>query len=218
MSAGHINLDILLDRIQEDAIASTTDAVSEIRKRYPALSESEALEIHALVRGAMVHDQDRASLVVTAPPTFAMKTRTTKIAVQEMLAGAKSSILLTGYSLSGYFGDLADCIISKSQSGVFVKFFVNDIDSQTGFDKLLRYKGRFLKIYDYKNAEDKMAALHAKVISVDQRETLITSANLSYHGQEGNIELGTRIESKEIAKQVEDVFTLLLFAKVFHEV
>ena len=180
MSAGHINLDILLDRIQEDAIASTTDAVSEIRKRYPALSESEALEIHALVRGAMVHDQDRASLVVTAPPTFAMKTRTTKIAVQ--------------------------------------KFFVNDIDSQTGFDKLLRYKGRFLKIYDYKNAEDKMAALHAKVISVDQRETLITSANLSYHGQEGNIEVGTRIESKEIAKQVEDVFTHLLCTKVFHEV
>ena len=27
-----------------------------------------------------------------------------------------------------------------------------------------------------------MAALHAKVISVDQQQTLITSANLSYHG------------------------------------
>ena len=63
-----------------------------------------------------------------------------------------------------------------------------------------------------------MSALHAKVISVDQEETLITSANLSYHGQEGNIELGTHIVSKDIAKQVENVFTQLLFAKVFEEV
>ena len=30
-----------------------------------------------------------------------------------------------------------------------------------------------------------MAALHAKVISVDKKDNLITSANLSYHGQEG---------------------------------
>lgn len=211
-------MDILLDQIQEDAIASTAEAVQEIRKRYPSLSEKEALEIHALVRGAMVHDQDKVNLVVTAPPSFAMRTRTTKIAVQEMLTGAQSSILLTGYSLSGYFSDLVDCIISKSQSGVSVKFFVNDIESLTGFDKLLRYKCKYLKIYDYRNSEDKMAALHAKVISVDQKETLITSANLSYHGQEGNIELGTRIVSQEIAKQVEDVFTHLLFSKKFREV
>ena len=60
-----------------------------------------------------------------------------------------------------------------------------------------------------------MAALHAKVISVDQEKTLITSANLSYHGQEGNIELGAVIHSKEVAKQVEDLFTKLVFKKVF---
>ena len=66
--------------------------------------------------------------------------------------------------------------------------------------------------------EDAMAALHAKVISIDKKETLITSANLSYHGQEGNIELGTHIVSKNIAQQVDDVFTKLLFEKVFVEV
>lgn len=63
-----------------------------------------------------------------------------------------------------------------------------------------------------------MAALHAKVISVDQEQTLITSANLSYHGQQGNIEIGTLIESKRIAKQVEDVFKKMVFSKVFNEV
>ncbi len=123
-----------------------------------------------------------------------------------------------GYSLSSYFSELVDTIIQKSQRGVFVKFFVNDIDKQQEFEKVLRYKGRFLKVYNYRQDDDKMAALHAKVISVDQKQTLITSANLSYHGQQGNIEIGTLVESKQIAKQIEDIFTKLLFSKLFEEV
>ena len=113
---------------------------------------------------------------------------------------------------------MVDCIIQKSQKGVLVKFFVNQIENQTHFDKLCRYKGKFLKIYNYPPSADKMSALHAKVVCADQEKTLITSANLSYHGQEGNIELGTLIESRKTAKQVEELFTKLLFNKVFTEV
>ena len=75
-----------------------------------------------------------------------------------------------------------------------------------------------MKVYNYHQEDDKMSALHAKVISVDQKQTLITSANLSYHGQQGNIELGTLIESRQIARQIEDMFTKLVFSKVFDEV
>jgi len=125
------------------------------------------------------------------------------------------SLIIT---LSAYFSELVDTIIQKSQQGIFVKFFVNDIDKQQGFDKLLRYKGRFLKIYNYRQEDDNMAALHAKVISIDQKQTLITSANLSYHGQQGNIELGTLIDSKSLAKQIDDIFTKMIFSKVFTEV
>ena len=96
-------------------------------------------------------------------------------------------------------------------------FFVNDIESQNSFESLCRYKGKFLQIYNYPKQEDKISALHAKVITVAQMDTLITSANLSYHGQEGNIELGARIHSKELAKQVEDIFTLLVFKRMFIE-
>ena len=173
----------------------------------------------ASILGAMtMSDSDKVSLVVTAPPSFAIKARTTMNVVQSMINGADRNILITGYSLSSYFSELVDTIIQKSQRGVFVKFFVNDIDKQPSFDKILRYKGRFLKIYNYRQDDDKMAALHAKVISVDQQQTLITSANLSYHGQQGNIELGTLIESKQIAKQIDDIFTKLIFTKDFCEI
>lgn len=181
------------------------------------MSPSEAQEIHTLVTASLKMDYDKSSLVVTAPPSFAISSRVTKVVVDSMLNGAQQSILITGYSLSDYFSDLIDCIVRKSQQGVFVKFYVNDIESQQCFDRLCSYKGKFLKIYNYPKRADSMSALHAKVISVDQKETLITSANLSYHGQEGNIELGTHIISQSIARQVEELFTKLLFQKVFIE-
>lgn len=218
MSTGSMSLDILLGQIQEDALSNSNNAIAAIRRRFPLLSEKEAVEIHTLISAASASTSDSTSLVVTAPPSFAIKSKVTKVVVKEMLESADSSVLITGYSLSDYFNDLVDCIIQKSQKGVFVKFFVNNIDSQKNFDKLCRYKGKFLKIYNYPKRDDAMSALHAKVISVDKKQTLITSANLSYHGQEGNIELGTHIVSQDIAKQVEDVFTKLLFSKVFEEV
>lgn len=218
MSTGYMNLDILLDQILSDAMVGTNEAIREIQKRYPSLSEQEATEIFSMISSAAEHSDDGAELIITAPPSFVLKAKPTKIVVNSMLSNAKSSILITGYSLSDYFSDLIDCVIQKSQAGVFVKFFVNDIESQNSFDRLFRYKGRFLKIYNYPKQKDKMSALHAKVISVDQQDTLITSANLSYHGQEGNVELGAKIHSKDLARQVEDVFTRLVFSKLFNEV
>lgn len=219
MSGGSINKEILFNTVKSDMANGTANAVPMIKKGFPELSNPECAELVSLLETAITSgDADKVSLVVTAPPSFSINARTTMNVVQSMINGAERNILITGYSLSSYFSELVDTIIQKSQRGVFVKFFVNDLDKQPDFDKVLRYKGRFLKVYNYHQDEDKMAALHAKVISVDQRQTLITSANLSYHGQQGNIELGTLIESKQIARQIEDIFTKLTFSKVFREV
>ena len=225
MSTGNVILDILLNAIKDTAPdssdrQSTANApvVNLIKKRYPNLSPAEAEEIYLLVSSALMANQgDRSELVVTAPPSFSVKARSTVNTVSSMILRAQNSILITGYSLSGYFGDLVDCMIQKSKSGVLIKFFANGLEGQAEFEKLLKYRGRFLRIYNYQKPEDPMSSLHAKVICVDQSKTLITSANLSYHGQEGNIEMGTYIESATIARQVDEVFTKLLFSKVFLE-
>ena len=225
MSTGNVNLDILLNAIKDTSPdssdrQSTANApvVNLIKKRYPNLSPAEAEEIYLLVSSALMANQgDRSELVVTAPPSFSVKARSTVNTVSSMILRAQNSILITGYSLSGYFGDLVDCMIQKSKSGVMIKFFANGLEGQAEFEKLLKYRGRFLRIYNYQKPEDPMSSLHAKVICVDQSKTLITSANLSYHGQEGNIEMGTYIESATIARQVDEVFTKLLFSKVFLE-
>ena len=221
MSTGNLNLDILLGIIKENAASGTApsdETLCAIRKHFPTITAKEARDIYALVCDCQNVPRERAKLVITAPPSFSVKTQSTKNTVENLLSQAESSILITGYSLSDYFEDMVERIIQKSQQGVLVKFFVNDIDSQPRFEKLCRYKGRYLKIYNYKQKTDKMSALHAKVISTDKTYSLVTSANLSYHGQLGNIELGTLVESPSFAKQIEDVFTHLLFSKVFVEV
>ena len=220
MSTGNLNLDLFLSDLLDAFINDTTKAVDAIKRKYPSLSDKEALEICALIKASTNNSDagEAISLAVTAPPSFSIKAKSTKNTVDSLLNKAKKSILITGYSLSDYFDDLVDVIIKKSQTGVFVEFFVNNIELQKNVDKLSRYKGCFLRIYNYAPGTDVMSALHAKVISVDGKDTLITSANLSYHGQEGNIELGTLIQSSRIAKQVKDVFTQLVFKKVFVEV
>nr|WP_269322530.1 phospholipase D-like domain-containing protein [Lactobacillus delbrueckii] len=208
-----------MNTIRADAANGTDNAADILRRQYPELSADESDEISETIRAAMnTETADKVSLVVTAPPSFRIDAKPTMTVVRSMLEGAGRNILITGYSLSSYFSELTDTIIDKSQRGVFVKFFINNIEKQPDVDKFLRYKGRFLQIYDYSNEEDKMAALHAKVISVDMKQTLITSANLSYHGQQGNIELGALVESEHTAKQLDDVMTQLIFNKIFKQV
>ena len=218
MPGGNLNREILLNTVKSDMANGTSNAVSMIKRGFPELSDSQCFDLTAMITDAVkMKDTDKVSLVVTAPSSFSINARTTMNVVQSMISGAERNIMITGYSLSSYFSELIDTIVQKSQCGVFVKFFVNGIDKQPEFEKVLRYKGRFLKVYNYRQDEDKMAALHAKVISVDRKQTLITSANLSYHGQQGNIEIGTLVKSKQIAKEIEDVFTKLIFLKVFEE-
>lgn len=225
MSTGNVNLDILLNSIKNTTPIDSSgkfemhpENIELIKKRYPTLSQMEAEEICLLLSSALTTNQScRSELVVTAPPSFSLKARSTANTVSTMISGAEKSLLITGYSLSDYFGDLVDRMIQKSRTGVLIKFFANGLDGQPEFEKLLKNRSHFLRIYNYQHPSDRLSSLHAKVICVDESQTLITSANLSYHGQKGNIEMGTYIESPVVAQQVEDLFTKFLFSKIFVE-
>ena len=156
-----------------------------LSKEFSGLDERQYLSIIELIANAyLAGKQEKVSLVATVPPSFSLKTKRIQNVAKEMIRGTQKSVMLTGYSISGFIDNLMDELISKSQKGILVKIFIND-------------------------------ALHAKNLTVDGKKTLISSANLSYHGMSGNIELGTIIDSVKIAKQVEELFKDLLFSKVF---
>lgn len=159
--------------------------------------------------------EEKISLVATVPPAFSLKTKRIQNVVEDLIKNAKKSILLTGYSVSEFVSEMIDTLVEKSQKGVLIRIFFNDIKSQVSIEKILRYRSKFLQVYNYTNKEDKMAALHAKILMVDDVDILISSANLSYHGMAGNIEIGTQVCSEKIAKQINELFKQLLFSKVF---
>ena len=217
-------LDMLLDEVRPYAFSSNIediqfeDITPIVHRIFSSISDNDAEKIVKMLISVIKSEKkEKIDLTITAPITTGIKVRQNQIIVKELLASAEKSILITGYSMSEYFAELLDLIIQKSQRGTLCQIYLNQAEKHIYLDKLMRYKGRFLNVYDYQNSEDKMAALHAKVISVDGYRTLISSANLSYHGLEGNIELGTIIESERIAKQLTDAFKELRFKKIFVE-
>ena len=188
-------------------------------KEYPQLSEVQALSLIELVGNAVIEQQkEKVSLVATIPPSFSLKTKRIQNVTEELIKDARKSVLLTGYSISGFMSEMIDLLMEKSQKGVLVKIFFNDIKSQTSLEKIFRYRSKFLEIYDYTNDEDKMAALHAKMLVIDSEKMIISSANLSYHGMSGNIEIGTLIQSAKIGREIEDLFKNLVFQKIFKSI
>lgn len=188
--------------------------IEELRKHYINCSKEEITDIISLCMKMYSSKKiEHAELVLTSPDSFRVKVLRAKDTMRNMIEKTEKSLTITGYSISDYFAEMLDVIIKKSQQGVYV----NDIEKQKeALDRLMSYCSRFLQVYEYQKKEDhKMAALHAKLIVSDVKKSLVSSANLSYHGMQGNIEMGFLIESHDKAKQIEEVMKEMVRMKVF---
>ncbi len=198
--------------------SSFTNAIIELKKSFSDCSEKGIMDIlNICVQLYSAKQEEHIELVLTAPDSFRVKALRTKETLWKLIKDAEKSLTITGYAVSEYFSDVLDEIIWKSQQGVYIKLYINDMEKQkTTLERLLAYKSRFLQVYEYqKQEEDKMAALHAKIIVSDARRSLVSSANLSYHGLQGNVEMGFLIESPDKAKQIEQVLKEMVRMKVF---
>lgn len=198
--------------------ASFTKVIAELKEHFPNCRDEEITDIINLcMQLYSARKTERADLVLTAPDSFRVKALRTKETLQKLIESTEKSLTITGYSISDYFADMLDVIIRKSQQGVYVRLYVNDIEKQkSALDRLMVYKSRFLQVYEYqKQEDDKMAALHAKLFVSDAKKLIVSSANLSYHGMQGNVEMGFLIESPEKASQIEEVMKEMVRMKVF---
>lgn len=215
-----INADILADELLTELSASgdVSAVVRLVKKEFPSLSDSDAIKICQLVSSLTNRQSaDSLEIVTTTPVSFLARTRKTSPVIDELINGAEHTITLTGYSVSDHFEESLKLINRKSKQGVVVELFVNSYDKvQSVLSDIEHTSRRFLKVFEYSGkANDKMAALHAKTIIVDGERMLISSANLSFHGLEGNIEIGALITSKKKTMQVLEVFADLKRQRIF---
>lgn len=204
-----------------EADSVLVDAIAELRMQFPNCNDGEINDILILCFEMYnAKSEEKIELVVTAPETFNIKTKKTKDVVEQLIQSAEKSIILTGYSVSDYFSGMLDAIIAKSQQGVYVRLYVNDIDRhKESLDRMLAYQGKYLQFFEYeKQSDDKMAASHAKILTVDSQKALVSSANLSYHGLSGNVEMGFLLDSHQKAKQIEELLNQLIRMKVYKRI
>lgn len=193
--------------------------ISNLKKEFPSLSDQEIWQIIGLcvnVYGGK--EAEKAELAITAPISFKLKARKINEVITNMIQDSQKSITLTGYSVSDYFSEMIDLIISKSQQGIYVRLYLNDYEKhKNNLKRLMDLRTKHLRVFDYQKQDDEMAALHAKTIVVDEKELLVSSANLSYHGMQGNVEMGIRLVSDNKAKQVESLLKEMVGMKIFKE-
>jgi phosphatidylserine/phosphatidylglycerophosphate/cardiolipin synthase-like enzyme len=199
-------------------VSSFDRVIKELKTYFPNCSYEEIMDIISLCMKLYSSEKkEHIELVLTAPDSFKVKASRTKDVLLKLIENTEKSLTITGYAISDYFADMLDVIIRKSQQGVYVRLYVNDIEKQKdSLERLMAYRSRFLQVYEYQKQEnDRMAALHAKLLVSDMKYSLISSANLSYHGMQGNVEMGFLIESHDKAKQIEDVMKEMVRMKVF---
>ena len=61
------------------------------------------------------------------------------------------------------------------------------------------------------------ASMHAKCVLVDGNDLLVTSANFTFHGLHGNIEIGIRLSGPPVA-EARKVFSHLVESRLLEEV
>lgn len=221
-----INIDLIVETIMDDFekclkrpdIPAFERSIQELRRRFPDMDEKGLMDIISLVCTACSRNtDDKCELVITAPASFRLRARRTEDVVGQLIMKACRSITITGYSISDYFDGMLDSMIQKSTTGVYVNLYVNDVEKHgEQLQRVKSYRGQYLRLYEYNRVEaDRMAALHAKMIVVDGVSSLISSANLSYHGMQGNIEMGILIQSADKAKSIEGFLKELRRMKMF---
>lgn len=179
---------------------------------------------------------DRLEWVWTGPEVTGATARDTAVVIREMLRAATSSVLIASYSLDQptnaqvLFGELAEKM--DANEDLSVRLFLNvgrEYKDKTAESILLRrFADRFRKelwpgerlpevFYDPRALEldwNKRACLHAKCVIVDDRYSLVTSANFSEAAHLRNIEAGVLLDDVNRASALKKQFDALVTEKI----
>lgn len=207
--------------------ASSASVVSDpecaaLVRRIGAISPAAAVQLclqaltiqHAELKPKLID----AELVATIPPEIPALARSTERVVHEMLAGAIDEVILLGYELSD--ANLLAMLAEASRKGAAI---IVICDRSRG--NLPRIEASWPaqvtrpRIFHDRARTDAApyASMHAKCVLVDGRDLLITSANFTFHGLRGNIEIGIRLGGLP-ASEARNVFSHLIEDGIVEEV
>jgi len=131
--------------------------------------------------------------------------RTTGGVAREVVDRSRSSLLIVGYSvtldptLSGLAAQTIDAIARAAERGVVITAVLHRDVNPEALLQAWRGGARLPSIFKWVH-DDAKASVHAKLLIADRSDGLVTSANLTYHGFEGNLEMGLRVTGPPAAE------------------
>ena len=224
---GRLELSPTVAAIQ-DALQVNNTRAQEVRDTLRSRGGRSLDEVLDCLRSARVAvdqarlDTPRVDVAWTHPGPLVPPVRTTGAVAREIIGAATRSLLVVGYSvtvdpkLAGLAARTVAAMGSAAERGVVVTAILHrDLKNREallrGWPNVIAIPGVFTWP---ERPGDEKASLHAKVLVADASDALVTSANLTYHGYEANIEVGVRIRG-HAARELESVFYELIRVRDF---
>jgi phosphatidylserine/phosphatidylglycerophosphate/cardiolipin synthase-like enzyme len=190
-------------------------ACAEIVGRFSALGDSGAAVRACLQSLRIQHEEFKphlldAELVATLPAGVPGLARPTRAVVLEMITRATAEIILLGYEFTDH--DLVELLAGASARGPDVIIICDRIrGGSKRVEELWPNAVKAPKLFHDRAREDgaPYASMHAKCLLIDGIDLLITSANFTFHGLHGNIEIGIRV-SGQPAEEARKIFSHLV--------
>ena len=145
-------------------------------------------------------------IVWTGPSKINAGVRSTKPVIEEMLKSAKQGekVTIIDYRITSNAASIVDELNSCLKDGVKIDLIVDK--SRVNEDELRKcFAEKSLTrptIYTRKDKESKYYKVHAKVIIIQDREMLVSSANLTELGTEVNFEMGLLVRGPIVKKMM----------------
>jgi phosphatidylserine/phosphatidylglycerophosphate/cardiolipin synthase-like enzyme len=159
-----------------------------------------------------------AELVATLPPATPGIARPTERVVREMIGGAATEIILLGYEFTDR--DLVSLLAAAAARGITV-VVICDRGRGTAARVLDAWPtgAPLPRVFHDRERVDGAphASMHAKCLLVDSSNLLVTSANFTFHGLHGNIEIGIRISGAPAA-EARKIFSHLVDSQILEDV
>lgn len=158
-----------------------------------------------------------AELVATLPPEIPGLARPTERVVYEMIARASREIIVLGYELTDT--RLIELLANASNRGASVIMICDRGHGATHRVQSAWPRGTSPPrlFHDCERADSApYGSMHAKCLLVDGSDLLVTSANFTFHGLHGNIEIGLRLWGPPAA-EARKIFSYLVENRIVEE-
>jgi phosphatidylserine/phosphatidylglycerophosphate/cardiolipin synthase-like enzyme len=198
-------------QLQHTLQLSTTDArpVVSLLRSWQRLKSSPESLITALLAARATSARIQAEtpsvrLVWTGPISTTAPVRSTVSVLLDLIERAQQEIIIVGYVITDAAAIVFDRLAAAQKRGVQVVLIGDRLEEKLDILRACWPRGQRLPAL-YSRVEtpaDPRSALHAKLAVADQQYMLVTSANLTYHGLAGNIEIGLEIEGRVAAEVV----------------